>query len=84
MVQILLLSPGNSVVVCVTVTIFTAVLSNCTHITAKYPQKTYFALKYVQKKVQYITKVLFYGAYGVYVVRVASVLNSGIYGGTNN
>ena len=36
-----LLSPGNSASVCLYETIFTAVLSNCTHFTAKYTQKMY-------------------------------------------
>ena len=34
---------------CLSVDFFTAVLSNCTHFTAEYTQKTYVTLIYVQK-----------------------------------
>ena len=64
------------------VTIFTAVLSNCPHFTAKYTQRTYFTPIYLQQ-VQFMEKVRFDGAYGVCVVRVANDLNSGIYCSTN-
>ena len=54
----------------------------CTHFTAKYSGSVFYA-NICTKKVHLMAKMLFYAAYGVWVVHVASDLNSGIYFGTN-
>ena len=57
-------------------------LANCAHFTAKYTQKTYFTL-ICTKSVCSILRCVVMVRVGACVVRVDSVLNSGIYFGTN-
>ena len=72
-----------SVCLCLSNHFYSCVLHNCTHFTAKYSQKMYFALIYVLKNVHFTAEVRFYGACGVCGVRAACVVNSGIQEGIN-
>ena len=71
MVKMLRLAPEISLESHAEVKIFAAVLSNCTHLTAKYTQKTYYTLIYVQEMYTYWHRRFFVVRIGACVVRVA-------------
>ena len=74
MVKMLLLSPGNSVCVCVSVSNHFYSCSLCTHFTAEYSENV-FCANICTKNVQIMAEVRFDGAFGVCGVCVASALN---------
>ena len=65
------LAPENVCLFVCPVSIFAAVLSMCTHFTAKYTQKTHFTQIYVQEMFKFMENMLFYGFDGAYGARAA-------------